>query len=68
MRVSARGPMACGSRRVGQESRILWFAAIRDLEDAMPEGLPSQQAVEQGGIEEDPERLAFLSSGKWTEG
>ena len=40
-----------------------WFAAIREWEDAMPEGLPSQHSVEQGVLEGDPERLAFLSSG-----
>ena len=36
-----------------------WFEAIRELEGAAAAGLPSQQAVEPGVLDADPEALAF---------
>jgi hypothetical protein len=38
-----------------------WFEAIRELEDAAATRLPSQQVVEQGVLDADPESLAFRS-------
>jgi hypothetical protein len=41
-----------------------WFLAIREFEDAAAVGLPSQQVVEQGVLDADPESLAFRSEEK----
>ena len=40
-------------------SLYFWFEAIREQEAAAAAGLPSQQVVEQGVLDADPEKFAF---------
>jgi hypothetical protein len=41
-----------------------WLAAIHELDEAAPTDMPSQHVVEQGGLDEELERLAFRAAQK----